>query len=179
MMSARKEQQHFIPLSLIKHCKHWQGTSTGNQVTFVGGGKVTEFHENNTLTAQHNQQNVISAWTKPDSGRRDFPLWKIMRWLEKACLWSSTNISKSYLDKLHKTEEMTDKISLWAPCYSPGSHGNLSKSNWWPSKWQGNHPGLSGPLNLTLILTRDDGGYQPISIATKAAIKTERDVAAN
>lgn len=69
----------------------------------------------------------------------------------------------SYLDKLHETEEMTEKISLWVPCDPPGSHGNLSKSNWWPSRWQGNHPGLSGPLSLTLILTRDDGAYHPIS----------------
>lgn len=56
---------------------------------------------------------------------------------------------------------MTEKISLWVPCFPPGSHGNLSKSNWWPSKWQGNHPGLSGPLNLTLITDKRWWGISP------------------
>lgn len=34
----------------------------------MGGGKVTEFHENNTLSGRHGLQNSISLWTKPDSG---------------------------------------------------------------------------------------------------------------
>lgn len=149
------EHQRFIPLALIKHRKHWYGTCSGNQAAFVGGGKVTEFHENNNLAARYNQQNLISTWTKPDSGVGFFHSGK---WQDgwKGMSQGSANISKSYLDKLHKTEEMTGKISLWVPCSPPGSHGNLSKSNWWPSKWQGNHPGLSGPLSLTQILTRDD-----------------------
>lgn len=36
---------------------------------FVGDGDVTKFPEDNSLTAEHHKQNLISVWTKPDSGK--------------------------------------------------------------------------------------------------------------
>lgn len=77
-------------------------------------GKVTEFHENNTLSAQQNKQNLISARTKPDSGE-GFSTMENDKTAGKACLQGSANISKSYLHKLNKTGEMMEKIPLYVP----------------------------------------------------------------
>lgn len=35
---------------------------------FVDDGNVTEFPEDNRPIAEHRKQNLISVWTKPDSG---------------------------------------------------------------------------------------------------------------
>lgn len=80
----------------------------------VRGGKVTEFHKNNTLTAQQNTQNLISMWTKPNSGE-GFSTVENDKVAPETCLRGGANISKSYLHKRNKTEERNKNIPLQVP----------------------------------------------------------------
>lgn len=90
-----------------------------------------------------------------------FPLWKMTRWLERHAYRAALILASLISTNCIRLRKWLKRYHCGFHDMAPGSHGNLSKSNWWPSKWQGNHPGLSGPLNLTPITDKRRWGVSP------------------